>query len=298
MIIPTPDIDQLRQQISGLITLSYVATGGFKVVFRGVYDSGRVEAIKAIYIPSEADGFAPEQSAQLVARAQREIVVLRSCQPLCIVKLGSVEPRPITIGAHTYLVYSEEFLPGQPMSGLINQQQPPDFGMLKSVFSFLIDVIREMVRLEYLHRDIKPGNIMVTGLPDRPYVILDLGIAYKVQGTELTQGMTPPGTRSYMAPELFMPNYKDVMDFRCDLYSAGLTVYVLASGIHPFAPKPEDEVATVVRVVTQRPPPLETLRPDLPVVFCRIIDRCIKKNLALRYARIDLLHQELQEVQK
>ncbi len=296
MRIPTPDLEQLKQQIPGLVELLYVATGGFKVVFRGVDDRGRVEAIKAIYIPSVADGFEPEQIDQLVSRARRELAALRLCQSSCIVKLGNLEPRLIAIGASTYLVYSEEFLPGKPLAARIKEQPLPDFETLKSVLTFLIDVIEEMIRIQYLHRDIKPANIMATEAPERPYVILDLGIAYKIQGTDLTQGSMPPGTLRYMAPELLAPDYKDMMDFRCDLYSSGLSVYELASGVHPFAPRPENESATVYRIMNQKPEPLEARRHDLPRSFCQIIDRCIKKNPALRYARIDLLRHELQEV--
>jgi serine/threonine-protein kinase len=87
------------------------------------------------------------------------------------------------------------------------------------------------------------------------------------------------------------------MDFRCDLYSSGLSIYELASGFHPFAPRPENDYATVYRIMNEKPDPLAVRRPDLPLRFCRIIDRCIKKNPALRYSRIDLLRQELQEVQ-
>jgi serine/threonine-protein kinase len=86
------------------------------------------------------------------------------------------------------------------------------------------------------------------------------------------------------------------MDFRCDLYAAGLTLYVLASGTHPFAPRPEHQYATVYRIMNTIPLPLTTLRGDLPAKFCAMIDRCIRKKPALRYARIELVEDELREV--
>jgi serine/threonine protein kinase len=298
MRIPIPNTEQVKLLLPDCIDLSYVASGGFKVVFRAVNGGGHAEAIKAIYIPSESDGLAPEQIAQLVARAQREIAALRLCLSPSIVKLGGLSPKLVTLGACTYLIYSEEFLPGKPLVEGVGKQPPPDLVTLMAVFNFLIDVIEEMIRIQYLHRDIKPANIMVTGVAERPYVILDMGIAYKVHGTELTQGATPPGTLRYMAPELLSPDYKDVMDFRCDLYSSALSIYELASGLHPFAPKPENDYATIYRIMKERPEPLENHRRDLPLQFCRIIDRCIKKNPALRYARTDLLRYDLQEVQQ
>lgn len=297
MNIPIPDTDQMLPLIPGLRTLAFHGKGGFKVVFRGVLESGCTEAIKAIYIPSVADGFTPEQSAQLMARAQREIEALNCCQSQSIVKLGTVAPRPIMVSSGNYLLYSEEFIEGQPLSESVTHPPTVDYATLQAVFSFLLDVIEEMIRIKYLHRDIKPANIMVTGQKERPYVILDLGIAYKMQGTELTQGPTPPGTLRYMAPELLSPDYKDVMDFRCDLYSAGLSLYELASGVNPFAPCPENDFVTAYRIIKQKAQPLETFRPDLPLSFCRIIDRCMKKNPALRYARTELLRKELKEIQ-
>lgn len=294
MRIPKPDITELQSYLPDYTDISYVATGGFKVVFSG-WINEQQEAIKAIYIPSETDGFAPEQIDQLIARAKREIETLEQCTGLEIVKRASLAPLKLSLSSGNYLVYSEEFLSGRALADVIQSGIKPDNQELARVFGFLISVMEQMIRIGYLHRDIKPANIIVTETPERPYVILDMGIAYKIQGTQLTQGPTPPGTLRYMAPELLQPDYKDVMDFRCDLYSSGLTMYELASGIQPFAPQPQNDYATMYRVLHNQPEKLEALRPDLPLNFCRIIDRCIKKRPALRYARLELLRKELEE---
>lgn len=295
MRIPMPDVEQLKQALESIVDLSYSATGGFKVVFKGVDASGHTEAIKAIYIPSEADGFKPEDIEVLKSRAQREIEALSLCSAPCIVRLGSLPPRLISVSVGSFLVYSEEYLPGCLLSGYVGKEPKPSFDFLLRAFSFLLDVIDEMIRIDHLHRDIKPNNIFVTGNDNRPFVILDMGIAFKMHGTQLTRGETPPGTLRYMAPELLSPDYKDVMDFRCDLYSAGLSIYEVAAGIHPFAPRPEEAYATIYRIMNKRPESLELMRPDLPKRFCRIVDRCFKKAPALRYSRTDLVRQELQE---
>ena len=230
-----------------------------------------------------------------MARAKREILILKKSEAPEIVKLGSLSPLKTHFSSGHYLVYAEEFVLGNSLRHAINPENKPDINSLSEVFFFLISVVEEMIHIEYLHRDIKPDNIIITGDTTRPYVILDMGIAYKMQGTELTHGLTPPGTVRYMAPELLRPDYKDVMDFRCDLYSAALTVYEFASGIQPFAPQPENEYATMYRVVNQRTEPLADLRPDLPISFCRIIDRCIRKKPTLRYSKIKQLKDEIKE---
>ena len=60
-------------------------------------------------------------------------------------------------------------------------------------------------------------------------------------------------------------------------------------------PQPQNDYATMYRIFHVQPDKLEILRPDLPLKFCRIVDRCIRKKPALRYARLGLLRKELGE---
>jgi serine/threonine protein kinase len=297
MPFPIPSPEGLQNALKLAEPPEHIGTGGFKAVYRMETSSGP-EAIKAVFVPSVGDESDDAARAQLIARAEREIEALGKCTSPVLVKLGSLQPQLHTVEGHDYLIYGEEHLPGELLSSWIARAPRPSFLEILTVFRSLVDLIRALSDDGYLHRDIKPANIMETGLPDRPFVVLDLGIAFKMHGTELTQGNSPPGTLRYMAPELLKPDYKDVMDFRCDLYAAGLTMYVVASGVHPFAPRPEHEYATAYRIMVQRPQPLAELRPDLPHRFCAIIDRCIRKKPALRYAKLDLIEQALEEVTK
>jgi len=297
MSFPVPS-EELMQQALGLPTApQHIRTGGFKAVYRMHKVSGESEALKAVYIPAAISEEDNVRRNQLVARAKREIEALGRCDSPYLVKLGDMAATMHNIGGHDYLVYSEEFLPGDSLNAWIGKQPPTDYETLHALFSILVSLIRTLTRIGYLHRDIKPDNIVDTGLQDRRFVMLDLGIAYKMHGTELTQGGSPPGTLRYMAPELLRADYKDNMDFRCDLYAAGLTVYVLASGTHPFAPQPEHTYATVYRIMKTRPKPLAVHRPDIPVGFCSLIDRCLRKQPALRFAQLDAVEEELRKVQ-
>lgn len=295
MPFPVPTVKNVQAALSLTEAPAHIGTGGFKAVYRTETEKGP-EAIKAVYIPPAGNEDDDAARAQLIARAEREIEALGKCSSPALVKLGSLPPQLHAIDGHDYLIYGEEYLPGRSLDSWIARDPRPSFLEISTVFRSLIGLIRTLSEDGYLHRDIKPANIMETGLPTRPFVVLDLGIAFKIHGTELTQGNSPPGTLRYMAPELLKPDYKDVMDFRCDLYAAGLTTYVVASGSHPFAPKPEHEYATAYRIMVQRPQPLTDLRPDLPPAFCDIIDRCIRKKPALRYAKLDLVEQALEEV--
>lgn len=296
MNFPIPETSLLRDALRLESDPVHIGTGGFKAVYRVRMPSGVDEAVKAVYIPDALNEEDLVHRELLIARAQREVKAIDECGSPNIVRLGSLPATLRRIGGSDYLVYSEEFLPGRSLEKWIGNPPPPPYATLHEIFGVLIGLIRELVGIGYLHRDIKPDNIMDTGLAGRRFVMLDLGIAYKMHGTQLTQASTPPGTVRFMAPELLRPDYKDNMDFRCDLYSAGLTVYVLASGMHPFAPHPEHAYATVYRIIHTIPPPLARLRPDLPGRFCAMIDRCIKKAPALRFARIELVENELMEV--
>jgi len=294
-IFPIPSPEGIQAALSLPKAPVHIGTGGFKAVYRIEMPSAP-EAIKAIYVPPSGNEENDATRAQLVARAEREIEALGACVCPALVKLGSLSPKLHTVEGHDYLIYGEELLPGSPLTEWLGRDPRPSLDDLATVFTALLDLIRELSGSGYLHRDIKPANIMETGLPDRPFVVLDLGIAFKMHGTALTQGGGPPGTLLFMAPELLRPNYKDAMDFRCDLYAAGLTIYVLASGIHPFARRQEHEYSTALRIVLDRPTPLREIRTDLPPAFCSIIDRCIRKKPALRYSRIELVKNELVEV--
>lgn len=297
MHFPIPKPEELKQALNLQSDPVHFATGGFKAVFRNTSNRGIEEALKAIHIPKAKTEEEKLQRNQLVARAKREIDALRKCGSPAIVKLGSVEAKMLHLHTADYLTYSEEMLGGEALNHrLAPKSEMMDFESLRLLLATLVDLIRDLFQLGYLHRDIKPDNIMDTGNPNRRFVLLDMGIAYKMQGTDITQGPNPPGTLRYMAPELLGPNYKDSMDFRSELYSAGLTIYVLAAKQHPFAPDPANAYATMYRIMNSRPKPLSELRRDLPADFCRIIDRCIRKRSALRYSSFDAIEADIRKV--
>lgn len=132
-----------------------------------------------------------------------------------------------------------------------------------------------------VHRDIKPGNILI----DRSGVvkILDLGLARLTHDTEdnLTRQNDESvlGTADYLAPEQAMDSH--TVDIRADIYSLGATFYFLLSGSAPF---PEGSVAQkLIWHQSRSPRPLKLLRGELPDGLVAIVEKMMTKEPAHRY---------------
>jgi serine/threonine protein kinase len=141
---------------------------------------------------------------------------------------------------------------------------------------------------------------MKTAIPQRPFVLLDFGIAFAINETNLTVAPTnrpPLGTWRYMAPEMLRPNFRDNISFRSDLYTTAQTVFEYAVGQHPLAKTADDLVQTISRIIGQEASLLEDKRPDLPRPFCNLINQMMKKAPALRPGNLDLLVGQVEAIQ-
>lgn len=289
-----PDENLLIGAIPEVEEAKYKAEGTFKAVYKAKI-RGEREALKLIWLPEENDQI--EARSEIAARVSREIESLDKLSCPYVVRLGSLSPREVEIEGHEYLAYSEEYLDGPNLLEKIRAKHRPNLKECAFVMLCLVDVINDMKAHGLIHRDIKPGNIVNANIEERPYVILDLGVAFKLQSTGIT--MNPDmrqGTLPYMAPEMFEPRFRELLDYRSDLYSAAVSVYHYAASVHPIARRGEDDFTTMYRIATMKPQPLRIHRPDLPTGFCGAIDSLIRKKPALRPCNLASLKKQMEDL--
>ena len=127
-----------------------------------------------------------------------------------------------------------------------------------------------------VHRDIKPANIMVT---ERGEVkILDFGLAKLSGRTLLTKSGTTLGTAAYMSPEQARG---EVVDARTDIWSLGVVLYEMLTGMRPF--ESDYEPALVYAILNQQPESMRKLREDIPEVLDQIVGKAMAKDPRERY---------------
>ncbi len=126
-----------------------------------------------------------------------------------------------------------------------------------------------------LHRDIKPGNILIERDTGR-MVLTDFGLAKGEADESLTATGFAVGTPAYMSPEQISDRFGIEPDGRSDLFSLAVVAYEMLTGEHPFLAG--DDISTMRRIVKEKHKPLASLRDDLPEELVSVLEDMLHKD--------------------
>lgn len=252
--------------------LDRIGSGGMGVVYRGEHVlMRRPVALKVLQTP-------PEQSEILLKRFFAEMRVLARIQHPNIVGALDAGMRPA--GEHdnrNYYYLVMEYVVGVDLERMVSKA-PLSVSRACELIYQVASALDETHRHSLIHRDIKPSNILET--PEGVGKLLDFGLALHFGRRRLTNPGTLLGTISFMAPE--QVSDAGSVDIRADIYALGATLYFSLTGKAPF-----DSQGSLTQMVaarlTQPPPDVRALRPDVPTELDAVIRRMMAHQREDRY---------------
>jgi serine/threonine-protein kinase len=269
--------------------LSQIGAGGMGEVYKA--RDPRLNRIVAIKVLSAHLA----ERAELRERFKREAETIANLKHPNICVLYDIGEDN---GTH-YLVM--EFLEGETLAQrLLNGPLPLD--QVLKYATEISDALDKAHRHGATHRDIKPGNIMLTKEGSK---LLDFGLAKLKQEAAqpnislsqlptgqgpLTQDGTILGTLQYMAPEQ-VEGKVDEIDARTDIFAFGAVVFEMATGKKCF--EGQSAASTIAKILEHDPPPISSLQPMTPPALDRTVKRCLRKEPAKRWQTASDLHEEL-----
>ena len=260
--------------------LERVGKGGMGILYRGVDPVlDREVAIKVMLVDfsDDTEQMRPRfyREAQAAARLQHPNIVT-------IFEFAEDHNSP-------YIVM--EFLRGTPLDARIASPLPLTLDEKLSIVAQLCSALNYAHTQGIVHRDIKPANLFL--LPDGTVKLLDFGVA-KLTSSTLTKQGDVIGSVSYMSPE--QVSGTDSLDGRSDIFSAGVVLYELLTGRKPF--RGDTPTGTIVQILRQDPPALETLVPGLPPQLVAAVNRAMAKEVADRYANAGEFARDLKMIRR
>ena len=269
--------------ISHYRVLGLLGAGGMGEVYKA--EDTRLKRLVAIKVLPAAVN---EQSDA----KQRLIVEAQAASALDHPNICTIYEIDETPGGRLFLVmayYEGETLASRLGGGPV----PVDHAI--EILTQLTDAVAAAHDAGVIHRDIKPANIfLIARASGAPLVkLLDFGIAKLADQTGVTRTGSTVGTAAYMAPEHISGH---AIDARADIWSIGVVLYELIGRRRPF--NSDNALALVKSIAEDEPPPLQSLRPEMPAAIDAIARRALRKRVTDRYATSRELLADLDAVRR
>lgn len=251
--------------LGGYRIMREIGHGSMGIVFLGEHTTDGAKAAVKILPPSLSI------TTTVIKRFLREAESVAKLDHDGIVKIFAVgEER----GIHFYAM---QFVEGASLDKVLRQRR----FSVRECASIIAGAARALFvahEAGIMHRDIKPGNLILTG-KDRP-VLTDFGLAKPEKAATLTESGALVGTPIYMSPEQVRAD-KTLIDRRSDIYSLGITLYEMLTGVTPFEGQSTQEI--LQKIEHDDPTPVRKMRPDCPREIDIICHKAIEKDPGRRY---------------
>ena len=259
--------DMIGQTISHYKITAKLGEGGMGVVYKA--EDTKLE--RTVALKFLAPHLLEDEEARKRFHREAKAAAGLSHPNICTIHEISEE------GGQTFLVM--EFIEGEGLDSKIERGLLP----LKGALGFARQVADGLAAAHakgVVHRDIKPGNLLVT--PEGRVKILDFGLALLTEGSKLTKLGKTVGTVAYMSPEQAQGME---VDYRTDLWALGCVTYEMVRGQRPF--QGVYDQALVYEIVNQEPEPLTGVRTGVPMELEWIVGKCLAKDRQDRYGRAE-----------
>jgi serine/threonine protein kinase len=258
--------------LPGYDILGVLGRGGMATVYKA--RAHRLNRLVAIKVSNQS--LAGEGGVARFHQEQR--LAVRLVHPNLVAAYGSGQ-----VGGYPYLVM--ELVEGHDLAWLVRQRGPLPAAAACEVVRQAALGLQHIHQQGLVHRDVKPGNLMLT--PSGRVKVLDLGLARHLHESAREEQITSPGellgTPDYMAPEQCLDSH--AVDPRTDVYALGCTLYELLAGQPPFAGPAYASWFLKMRAQVEAPvPPIRGRRPDVPERLAAVLGRMLAKERMGRFA--------------
>lgn len=259
--------------------LEELGTGGMGSVYR-VFDRKLEEEVALKFIRSEISA-----NRKAIERFKNELKVARKITHKNVCKMYDLGESEGT----SYITM--EYVPGEDLRGFIHRAKQLTAATSVSIVRQVAEGLSEAHRLGVVHRDLKPGNIMID--KEGNARIMDFGIAHSLLGKGLTAEGAIVGTPEYMSPEQVEGKSADG---RADIYALGIILFEMVTGRVPFEGDKPLDIAFHHKFT--RPQNPKKINPLIPDGLSRIILKCLEKDIEGRYQTADELKKELSRLEE